>query len=234
MVKTPKHERPEWLREPPSDAQKAAARTNVGTFLDARRAKRRPTTNYKDMLPDFINFLAGRNSQFKTVKREDITTGDTFSNTIYDCLRKKGEDWHAKRNHRRRAPPEVTSSESEAQEDNWATHHPPAGSAGKQSPTKSQAPRGRATPRKAPKNHVEDGSEDDQRSSDEDRVAKDGEEEEHQPPPAVPCIQLVKNRFNAFMNACQPGQMQSFNFEAQDGFGTYNVYLRYELPTGKQ
>ena len=234
MVKTPKHERPEWLREPPSDAQKAAARTNVGTFLDARRAKRRPTSNYKDMLPDFINFLAGRNSQFKTVKREDITTGDTFSNAIYDCLRKRGEDWQAKRNHRRRAPPEVTSSESEAQEDNWATHHPPAGSAGKQSPAKSQAPRGRATPMKAPKNHEEDRSETEQEFSDEDRRAVKREEEEKQPPQGVSCVQQVKTRFNAFMDACQPGQPQSFTFEAKDGQGTYSAWLRYELPTAKQ
>ena len=214
MVKTPKHERPEWLREPPSDTQKGVARTNVGTYLAARKAKNRSTTNYKDMLPDYINFLAGRSRQFKAVKREDITTGDTFSNAIYDCLRKKGEDWHAKRNHRRRAQPEVTSSESEAQEDNWATHHPPAGSAGKQSPTKSQEIRGEATPRKAPKTAMDDGSEDDQRSSDEDRRAVKGEEQEQQLPQRVSCIQEVKARFIAFMDACQPGQPQSFTFEA--------------------
>ena len=178
MVKTPKHERPEWLKEQPSDRQKAAARTNVGTYLDARGAKRRPTSNYKDMLPDFMNFLAERTRHFKAVRREDVTTGDTFSNAIYDCLRKRGEDWHAKRNHRRRAPPEVSSSESEVQEDNWATHHPPAGSAGKQSPTKSQAAQGRATPRKAPKTAGQDGSETEKESSDDDRAARKREEEE--------------------------------------------------------
>ena len=32
----------------------------------------------------------------------------------------------------------------------------------------------------------------------------------------------------------QPGQPQSFTFEAKDGQGTYSAWLRYELPTAKQ
>ena len=67
---------------------------------------------------------------------------------------------------------------------------------------------------KAPKNHEEDRSETEQEFSDEDRRAVKREEEEQQLPQGVSCVQQVKTRFNAFMDACQPGQPQSFTFEA--------------------
>ena len=58
MVKTPKHERPEWLKEPPTDSQREAARTRVGTFLDCRKAKGLPTKDPKAMLPEFLDFMS--------------------------------------------------------------------------------------------------------------------------------------------------------------------------------
>ena len=88
MGRTAPRNRPSWLNEPIKQPHSHLAKTNVGSFLDAQQNKGKGSKSALDLLPGFFQYLGRKNPDFASVKREDISTSDKTTATIYDVLNK--------------------------------------------------------------------------------------------------------------------------------------------------
>jgi len=124
MTKSTPNKEPDFLAQKISSTHKGAAKRCIGSFLDTWKSKHRNYASAKEMLPEFIMFLAKHHAEFKGIKPGMLDLNDSCTRSLYDILYRGVNDMNLRATLKAQEPKVIDVGPEPTYERNWQDKHP--------------------------------------------------------------------------------------------------------------